>query len=650
MKKVIIILLFLPLYSNAVKIYMSATGSDGAAGTSPGTAWQTLAKLNTQFLTAGDTVFFNRGDVFLGPRINFTKSGVAGNPLVYTTYGTGADPIITGYTSLSGWTVTSITGVYAAQCANLKAYAHNLVMDGKFQNIARFPNTGFITYTNVSVTSITTSESSPPSHINDSVVVKDSRFTLTHAKITAQAGSTYTVTNLTYTGAGGNGFFYFNASKWLDTLGEWCVNSTLDSIYVFFGGPGPTGHSVSVSTADTLAYATGAFIKLINLHFQGGNMANLLSPFGTGNIYVSGGSNDYAYNAIDFRSQHDTVNGCLIRNVLNNAYTTPTNNVTKYSLVYGNTFRAVGLWPGMGASGSGAYFTINNPSQGCTMRRNDIDSVGYHGIYLSGDSAIADSNHVNHFCLTLADGGGIYDWSATTVSYTNTQQIVGNLIENGFGNIEGTVYDPGTMASGIYCDGKANLVLITDNTTLNNSGTGLFNHGTNMTYYRNASYNNILAQMMMSEFTGQPITGTIIKYNALASPDTMRPCIWFYTPNANVLSIASVSDSNYFMSSTGAIASLWTQQNGGSVVKRSLTDWRSFLSLDANSTHNKGVLTLAYNALATNKNTYLTGKYSGPPGTIYAQLVPMAAFSGIPLFVLNTGLIPFTRGTRLLTQ
>jgi hypothetical protein len=647
LKIIAFILCCLPLYSNAVKIYMSASGSDGAAGTSPATAWQTLTKLNTQFLTSGDTVFFNRGDAFYG-RLNLTKTGAAGNPVVYTSYGSGADPIITGYTSLSGWTATSITGVYAAQCANLKQYSHNLIMDGRLQNIARFPNTGFITYTNVSVTAITTSESSPPNHINDSVVVKDSRFTLTHAKITGQTGSAYTVTNLTYTGAGGNGFFYFNAPKFLDTIGEWCVNSTLDSVYVYFGGPGPSGHTVSVATVDSLAYATGAFIHLDSLHFTGGNMANLLSPFGTGNIVANKCTFDYAYNAVDFRSQHDTVKNSLFRDIFNNAYTVPTNNVTKYSLVYGNTFRAVGLLPGMGGSGTGAYFTINNPSQGCTMRRNDIDSVGYHGIYFQGDSSIVDSNHVNHFCLTLADGGGVYNWSATTISYADTQRIICNLIENGFGNIEGTVYDPGTMASGTYGDGKSNLILITDNTCINNSGSGLFNHGTNMTYYRNASYNNTLAQMMMSEFTGQPITGVVIKYNALANPDTTKPDIWFYTPNANVLSIASACDSNYYMSSTGAIASFWTQQNGGSTIKRSLTDWRSFMSLDANSTHTKGILSLAYNSLPTNKNTYFTGKYIGPTGNIYNQLVPMLAFSGIPLFLLDIGYVTFTIGTKVI--
>jgi hypothetical protein len=647
MKIISIILCLFPFIGNATKIYMSATGSDGAAGTSPATAWQTLTKLNTQFLTSGDTVFFNRGDVFYG-RLNLTKTGAAGNPVVYTSYGSGADPVITGYTSLSGWTTTSITGVYAAQCANLKQYSHNLIMDGRLQNIARSPNTGFITYTNVSTTSITTSESSPPNHVNDSIVVKDSRFTLTHSKITAQAGSSYTVVNLTYTGAGGNGFFYFNAPKFLDTIGEWCVNSTLDSVYVYFGGPGPSGHTVSVATVDSLAYATGSFIHLDSLHFTGGNMANLLSPFGTGNIVANKCTFDYAYNAVDFRSQHDTIKNCVIRDILNNGYTTPTNNISKYSLLYGNTFRAVGLLSGMGGSGSGQYFTINNPSQGCTMRRNDIDSIGYNGIYFQGDSNVVDSNHINHFCVTLADGGGIYNWSATTISYTDTQRIIRNLVENGIGNIEGIVYDPGTMASGIYCDGKSNLISITDNTTINNSGAGLFDHGTNMTYLRNASYGNLLTPLLLSEFSGQPITGTIIKYNALASADTLRPCIWFYTPNANVLSMASASDSNYFMSGTGAIASLWTQQNGGPIVKRSLTDWRSFMSLDANSTHNKGIMTLAYNALPTNKNTYLTGKYTGPPGNTYVQLVPMLALSGIPLFVLDIGYVTFTIGTKVI--
>lgn len=645
MRVIYLILFLISSMANATKIYMSASGSDGAAGTSPATAWQTTSKLNTQFLTSGDTVFFNRGDVFYG-RLNLTKTGAAGNPVVYTTYGTGADPIITGYISLSTWTNNG-GGIYAAAAPEIKQYAHNLVMDGKFQNIARFPNNIFLAYTNVSTTSIIdATQTGTPSRVGDSVVVKSSRYTLDHAKVTAQSTSTLTLSGLTYTGAGGNGYFYFNAPKWLDTLGEWCVNGTLDSVYVFFGGPGPTGHSVAVSTVDTLAYATGSYIKLNNLHFQGGNIANLLSPFGTGNIYINGGSNDYAYNAIDFRSQHDTIVGCLIRNVLNNGFTTPTNNITKYSLFYNNILRAIGLWPGLGVGGSGNYFAINNPSQGCTTSYNDIDSVGYHGIYFSGDSSVANYNHVNHHNMTMADGGGIYTWDASTISYTNTRQIIGNLVENGVGNIEGIVFDPSIAAIGIYCDGKSNLVNITGNTIANNAGSGFFCHGTNMTFSNNNVYNNLFAQCYLSEFSGAPITGTVIMYNSLVSPDTSKPVIYFFTPGSDILTMAT-ADSNYYVTTNG-VSPFRTQSNGGAAVIRNFTSWKTFMGFDTHSTYQTGVYALTTNTAFTSKNIYYSGRYIDPTGTIYQQLIPLPLLGSAILKTLNIGVITYARGAKII--
>jgi microcystin-dependent protein len=62
-------------------------GSDGAAGTSDATAWATVSKVNGFALAAGDIVQFRGGDTWnetLNP-----KSGTSGNPITYTSYGTG---------------------------------------------------------------------------------------------------------------------------------------------------------------------------------------------------------------------------------------------------------------------------------------------------------------------------------------------------------------------------------------------------------------------------------------------------------------------------------------------------------------------------------------------------------------------------------
>lgn len=74
--------------------YVDATGgSDAAAGTSTGAPWQTIAKVNAATFSAGDTIYFKRGETWL-EKLTPPSNGTNGNPITYTAYGTGELPII----------------------------------------------------------------------------------------------------------------------------------------------------------------------------------------------------------------------------------------------------------------------------------------------------------------------------------------------------------------------------------------------------------------------------------------------------------------------------------------------------------------------------------------------------------------------------
>lgn len=635
--------------SGPTTYYVSATGSDANNGTSSATPWQTLSKVNSISFNGGDSVLFKRGDVFSG-RLNCTRSGSAGSEIVYSAYGIGVRPIITGFITLSTW-VNNGGGIYASAAPGIKAYAHNLNMDGRPQNIARFPNTGYITFTPGSTTSITDPTlTGTPSHVGDSIVVRSSRFTLDHALITNQATTVLTITPVNYSGVGGNGYFYFNSPKWLDTLGEWTVNSTLDSVYVYFGPGTPTGHTVQVSIVDSLVYATGSFLKLRHLRIQGGNMYNLLSPFGSGNIVVDSCVIDDAYTGADLRSVRDTVINSKIEDCLNNGLMGPANNISKYVYVANDTIRRIGLLPGMGNPGTTNYEAVNLPADDACFFNLEIDSIGYHGVYTSYDSFMVKGCHINHYCMTLADGGGVYTWDASAGTYAHRREISGNLIENGFGNTDGTVIDPNARAMGIYGDGAATNVLASGNTVINNTSPGLFSHGTNITFDGNKVYGNGGgAQCLISQSGGGPtVTGVIIKNNIFASPDTSVAAIFFFTPSTNILTMAT-ADSNKYVT-TNAITPFKTQGNGGAVITRTLAGWQTFLTQDAHSTYQTGTLVLSYNTARTNINRYLSGKYMDPYGVQYIQLVPISALSSAILFQLSSGLITLTPGVRIIAQ
>src|ERR1035438_7407924 len=91
--------------SKATDYYVAANGSDANNGTSTSTPWKTLSKLNSFFssLKPGDNVYFNRGDDFYGAII-VNKSGSSSSPITISAYGSGADPVVTGFTTVTAWT------------------------------------------------------------------------------------------------------------------------------------------------------------------------------------------------------------------------------------------------------------------------------------------------------------------------------------------------------------------------------------------------------------------------------------------------------------------------------------------------------------------------------------------------------------------
>ncbi|HSV11305.1 MAG TPA: hypothetical protein VLI68_11070, partial [Hanamia sp.] len=90
--------------ANATNYYLSTSGDDANTGTDPSAPWQTLSKLNSfKNLKPGDNVWFKRGDTFYGS-ITVSNSGTAGNPITFSAYGTGENPVITGFTNITKWT------------------------------------------------------------------------------------------------------------------------------------------------------------------------------------------------------------------------------------------------------------------------------------------------------------------------------------------------------------------------------------------------------------------------------------------------------------------------------------------------------------------------------------------------------------------
>ena len=90
-------------------------GSDANKGCSEASAWRSLERVNAAQLVAGDEVKFACNQLWRGQLT--PKSGEGGKPIRYTSYGSGAKPILQGSTERSrhdDW-VSVGNGVWATQ-------------------------------------------------------------------------------------------------------------------------------------------------------------------------------------------------------------------------------------------------------------------------------------------------------------------------------------------------------------------------------------------------------------------------------------------------------------------------------------------------------------------------------------------------------
>ena len=105
-----ILVLLLGGAAQATTYYVSSSqGNDANAGTSASAPWQTLAHVNAQTFNPGDTILFNRGDVW-NESLTPPSSGASGNPITFDAYGVGAPPNFTGYYEVPASAWINVTG------------------------------------------------------------------------------------------------------------------------------------------------------------------------------------------------------------------------------------------------------------------------------------------------------------------------------------------------------------------------------------------------------------------------------------------------------------------------------------------------------------------------------------------------------------
>jgi hypothetical protein len=654
MKSIFLIAFTFTVFSvNAKTYYLSnSSGNDANAGTSPTTAWKTISKLNSfTGLVAGDQVLFNRGEVFYGSLI-IRKSGSAGNPIIYGAYGSGQNPVITGFTTVSSWTNLGSNIWESTNSVSSLTSCNIVVISGSNVAMGRYPNSGYLTYTSGTQTSKIVSglNSSTTNWTGATLVSKKNNWVIDRDLITAHSGTSithvYHDAPNNYPGKDGYGCFIENDARTLDIQNEWYYNASSKKIRIYSSG---TPSNVRIATIDTLVYTQQFdYLTFENIDFVGSN-SKTFAIAGSGNLTIQncnldyagaiaiwGGNNYGANSAINFVFQNNTINHT-------NDMAIVTADEYTNLLISHNTIKNVGLQAGMGGDGSslfGAYLTIYIKTG--TIEYNILDSIGYSGITFWKPDCIIRYNSISNYNMTKMDGGAIYTWHGDNSSAAGSK-IYGNIILNSTG-LTATAGTTETIAlvHGIYLDANTQNVEVYGNTmsNLGYCGIYLYSGSSNNNIHDNTIYNCGQTQLLVYNHysNGKPtINNTFTNNIFFAKTSAQKTALCsVQSPLSDYTNNMGTFSNQYYLRPLDDNLTIATLV-GSAYTNMTLAQWQSTTANDIGSKKSPKVITDAndlrfeYNASSSSKTVSLDGNYIDVKNVSYNGSITLAPYTSAVL-------------------
>ncbi len=525
---VLFIALAFSLKLHATTYYFSTgTGDDSRSSElaqNPSTPWKSLEKLNASFskFSAGDIVAFKRGDEFYGS-IVMNGAGGGSIPLVFSAYGEGLNPVITGLKMLQDFKLAK-SNVYEAAIPSQLSAINLLLINGKQLAMGRYPNSnagnnGFLYFESaLSNTSITDSKLAGKNYNYGEIVIRKNRWVLDRNSITSHQDNTITYHSQSgYSADAGYGYFIQNHPATLDLDGEWYFDKKEMKIGIKASDGFASLQNVEVAVIDELVRLENVSnIRFENIRFEGSNknafyLKNVkqLQVIGCEFLF-SGGHAITADNTTNI-----SILNCRIEETNNIAFNGISCNSTS---IINNKIRNTGTISGMGGGDAGSYEAIIISGDNNRIELNEIDSTGYIPLSFNGNNVIIKNNFISNYAFIKDDGGAIYTWNNSSNAPTFINRIIkGNIILNGKGAGMGTSTIQEGYANGIYIDDNASDVIIDSNTVANCNGNGIFIHNArNVVISRNTVYNNNIQFVMQhdeiapkSKVVNNTVTGNI---------------------------------------------------------------------------------------------------------------------------------------------
>lgn len=649
--------------ARATNYYFSASGDDSRTSTqakNPSTPWKSIAKLNSIFSTLlpGDSVLFKRGEAFFG-EIIINKSGTSSQRITLGAYGTGAKPIITGFTTVTSWTSIG-SGIYESVISSAQTTLNMVTKNDVFQALGRWPKvtaatSGYLTYqSNSGTTSITsTSLAGAINYTGGEVVLRANHYNLDRGTITSQSSTTINYTMIPggsiNTPLAGYGFFIQNHVKCLTLSGEWCFEPSTKKLKMYFGSASPSSSSIKASVLNNnITVTSKSYLTFVNLTITGSN-AKAFNITSSNNILISGCDiSNCGVNGIftNNTSSSITVTGCAFSYINNNAINASSST---YWTIRSSSFTNIGAVAGMGLTGDQQYFGLSYIGPNSLVEYNTLNNIGYTAIHYIDGPVTIQNNFINNFCLVKDDGGGIYTFKNLSSAI---KTIKNNIVINGVGAPNGTPSFLGGGAIGLYADGGSLNVQMLNNSVANCQQLGiLFNDSYGAVLTGNTVYNcgtpytgNLDGgggQVQFSHWSGwQGVRNNNMSNNIFCSKLTVgQATARFSAPDNDLKQFFTTCDYNYYARPLSESSTLFSRVSSPAWL--TLAQWQSVTGKESHSkkspktTTNMNDLRFEYNATNSSVVVNLGASYMDMKGTTYSGKITLAPYTSAMLIYVS---------------
>ncbi len=666
-RTIVFTLMFLACsFSNAATYYFSSSLGDDARSSAQAqnqnTPWRSIQKLNSIFTTLqpGDNILFKNGDTFQGT-ITITKSGTAGAPISFGSYGSGEKPVLTGFREIKDW-VSKGGNVYEALIPEITTALSTVVIDNILQAMGRYPNdnaanSGYLTINSFSGGTIGSSGMQAPANMaGGEIVIRKNNWIIDRHYINWQSGTSvnYNTAGSSYSPAIGFGFFIQNHPATLDKHGEWYFDKATKKLTIFYQG-NPSAADIRVATVDRVINTlnSASQIKFSNLTIQGSN-ENLINVDKSSYFTIENCQLEYVgKNAINtMMSRNLTVSNSQIENVLNGGINLGWDD--RATVVRNSTFSKIHAKAGMGQSadsqGNGIF--MSETSSDVLVEYSTFLENGYNAIYFHGNNITVKNNLIDTFCFVKDDGGGIYTFTGPASTTFVNRKITNNIIVNGIGAVGGTKpYGANDFpyVEGIYLDLFANGIEIDGNTIGNVKSKGIFvNNSRNVSITNNKIFNTGYSIFITSDYTDNLTRNITLKDNEFLKKTSNQLHIYVRS-KVNTLGQMGTFENNVYSRPVNESNAINLQTPG----KNGLIDlqiWKDTYGLDITSTKSPVAydpnkmsidefILFDYNYSNSAKSLPLSGTYVDLKGKIISGSVSVPAYSSVLLLKTQAGAV-----------